>query len=305
MFKNTYETTACTAYPLREITSALLRAKINGELKPVITRKDYRLKDILHVTPYSRAIPPFHHPIEIEDTKGKKLIVIDQRPNMALTRDGDPKITQSSDFEFMSLRAALDSLWRNGYREDLQLLGEVPFRSYSRLLSENIVRRLGLPAEAQQQIAALTGYFYQCLFLDVKELSEDDKLRMAVRIRNYLGIPVEVTSPLIMPLPVLTDLDSFCEAVKEVIPNPRVQKLNPAFMISISSGVWFGPSAREVVAASLEYPPAFLAIVYTALNDNTMHKAQMSKLVESVAKANTASVFTAGMKSYLENIYDV
>lgn len=305
MFNHTYETTACSAYPLREIITALQKAKINGELKPVMTSKGLRLRDILYVSPYSRSIPPFHHPIEVEDARGKKFYAIDQRPNCSLTRDGDIKISQSSNFEFLNLRAALEWLWNNDYREDLQFLGQVPFRSYSRLVSENIVRRLGLPADAQQSIAALTGYYYQCLFMDQTTADEDVKLKMAVRTRNYLSIPVEVTLPLIETLPILGDLESYCEAVKSVIPNPRLNNLNPAFMISISSGVWFGPAAKEVVAVGLEYPPAFLAMVFTALNDRTMHGAQMTKLVDSIAKNNTATEFNTGMRSYLENTHDV
>lgn len=305
MFNHTYETTACSAYSLRDIVTSLQKAKINGELEKATTSKGHPLKDVLYVTPYSRAIPPFHHPVEIEDNRGNKFLVVDQRPNMSQARDGTVRVSQSSNFEFMNLRAAIEWLWVNGFSNDLQLLGQIPFRSFSRLVSENIVRRLGLPADAQQKIAALTGYYYQCLFLEQETLSEDDKLKMALRVRNYLGIPVEITLPLIESLGVLKDLQSYCDAVISTIENPRLNSLNPAFMISISAGVWFGPAAKEIVAAALEYPPAFLALIFTALNDRTMHGAQLTKLVDSIAKPNTAQEFNNGMKAYLENSYDV
>ena len=305
MFNYTYQTTACSSYSLREITTALQKAKVNGELETVTTTKGNRLKNVFSVTPYSRTIPPFHHPVAIELTSGETVFVVDQRPNLSLSRDGETKITQPSNYDFLALRAALEWLWNNDYREELQLLGQIPFRAYARLVSENIVRRLGLPPDAQQQIAALTGYYYQCLFLDTDTLSEDDRMKMAVRIRNYMAIPVEVSLPLIEDLPVLGTMQEYCDAVRSKIPNPRLLKLNPAFMISISSGVWFGPAAREVVAVAMEYPPAFLALVFTALNDRSMHGSQMTKLVDSVAKSNTSTEFNSAMRAYLENTYNV
>lgn len=305
MFNHTYQTTACSSYSMKDITIALQKAKVNGELETVTTSTGHRLKNVLYVTPYSRTIPPFHHPVEIETVSGDRLLVVDQRPNLSLQRDGSTRVMQPTHYDFLALRAALEQLWTTGYRTDLQLLGQIPFRTYARLVSENIVRRLGLPPDIQQQVAALTGYYYQCLFMEESNVDEDTKLKMAIRIRNYMAIPVEVTLPLIDDLPILGDLSDYCDAVKQTIANPRLLKLNQAFMIAICAGVWFGPAAKEVVAVALEYPPAFLALVFTSLNDRSMHGAQMTKLVDSVAKSNTATEFNTGMRAYLENTYDV
>ncbi len=305
MFNHTYETTACSSYVLRDIRTSPIRAKINGEMKKVTTSKGLPLKDVFLVSPYSKAIPPFHHPVLVEPESGKPFIVVDQRPNAVVSRDGTTKVSQTSGYDFLNLRAALEWLWMNGYYDDLSLLGAIPHRAYARLVSENLTRRLGLTADVQQKLAALSGYYYQCLFKPSAVVNEDTQLSMAVRNRNYQAIPVEVTLPLIQQLPILTDLDSFCEAVIQTIPNPRLTKLNPAFMISISAGVWFGNAAKEVVAAALEYPPAFLAMVFTALNDRTMHGAQFSKLIDQIAKPNTANDFNTSIRAYLEKSHDV
>jgi len=305
MFNHTYDTTACGAYSMRDIKSALIKAKINGELENSVTSEGRRLKGIFYVTPYSKAIGPFYHPVEIELTNGSRAIVVDQRPNLSVQRTGETKISQSTHHTFLTLRGMLEYLWAHDGADSLQFLGQIPFRVYARWLSESIVRRLGLPPEEQQRISALAGYYYQCLYQPFSDLKGDQKLQMAVKIRNYVGIPTEVTLPLIDPLVILNGIDEFCEAVREMIPNPRLNNLNPAFLISICSGVWFGPAAKEVAAAALEYPPAFIAMVYTALNDRTMHGAQFTKLVESVSKPQQATDFNTGMRHCLETLYDV
>lgn len=304
MFNYTYETTVCSAYNLRETRTAVLRAKIDGELSSIKTQADHRLRHSFEVTPYVKTVPAFHHPLAVEDIDRKIIYVADQRPNMVITRDGAQKVSQTSNYNFLILRTALEQLWNTDAREDMLLMGAIPFRAYSRLLSENISRRLGLTPDVQQQLSALTGYFYQCQFTDAKALSADEKLAMAIRIKNFVAIPTEVTLPLIDELPILTNMESFCDAVRLAVPNPRFEKLNPAFLISICGGVWFGPAAKEIVAVSLEYPPTFIAMVHTALNDRTMHGALFSKLVDQIARNSTAMEFNNALLALMETVYD-
>lgn len=305
MFRYTYETTACASYVIREIKVALQKAHINGELTKAETSSGRRLERVLQVMPYSKAIPAFHHPINIASGDDDPLIVIDQRPNMGLERSGTPKITQRTQYDFMTLRGALEYLWNTGHASSMQLLGQIPFKTYSRMMSENIRRRLGLDPESQMLLTALSGYYYQCQFINDTTLDDDRKLKMATRIKNYSSVQVTDTLRLIDPLPVLTDLSSFTAAIKSSIQSVRVETLTPALLISFNMGMWYGGNAREVMAVALEYPPAFIAMVFTALNDRSMHSAMFSKLVDTVAKNATAAEFNNGVKALLEGMSDV
>lgn len=305
MFHHTYQTTACSSYSLRELQLALERARINGELTAATTSAGASTRAVLQVTPYSKVIPAFHHPIALKDADDRNIVVVDQRPNMGMDRNGVTRISQKTQYDFATLRGALEWLWNNGYRDELSVVGQLPFKTYARMMSENIRRRLGLDPTEQQTLVALAGYYYQCQFMEVTELTDAERMKMAVRIRNNTMVPIEVSLPVIEQLPVLTDLASFCDAVKQIIHNPRVNTLSPAFIITVNMGQWFGGNAKETTAVALEYPPAFIAMVYTAINDRGMYTAPFAKLVDSIAKTALVTEFNMSMRACLEVVTNV
>lgn len=304
MFATIYDTTVCNSYVLRDIKFALEKARINGELTQLTPSSGKRVHGIAQVTPYSKSVPAFHHPIEISDGRDGKLIVVDQRPNLGVDREKKPKITQTTQYDFMTLRGALEYLWADGYQQSMLALGAVPIKVYSRWVSNAIRSRLGLDATDQIKLSALAGYYYHCQFTNKAELTEDEKVQIAVKLRNFAYVDMNFTLPLIENLPVLTDMGSFCEAVKETITNERLSKLNPGYLVTVTSGMWFGGNAREVVATALEYPPSLLAMIFTALNDRGMNSAQFTKLVDSASTGNLAASFNRGMMNLLEAVYD-
>lgn len=299
MFRHTYETTACSSYAMRDTMLAVERAKINGELRSAESSSGNTLYSVLQVTPYSKAVPAFHHPIMLE-ADGRKIVVVDQRPNLGMDRNGTIRITQKTQYDFLTLRGCMEWLWNNDYVEDMAVAGLLPFKVYCRMMSENIRRRLGLDPMEQQKLVALSGYFYVCQFTDKETLTDDERLKAAVRIRNHMSIPVETSLPLIDGLPVLKNLADFSAAIRSSIHNPRVEAVNPAFLITVNMGQWFGGNAKETVAVAIEYPPAFLSMVFTALNDRGMHSAMFTKLVDAVAKNATATEFRNAIKAFLE-----
>lgn len=304
MFNHTYQTTVCSAYVTREIVAELERAKINHELSLVQLKEDVYFDTLFQVTPYSKAVPAFHHPIEITDSDDRKIIVVDQRPNMGVDRSGEPRITNRTQYDFLTLRGLFEHMWNTGYREEFSVAGSLPIKVYGRMMSENIRRRLGLDPTEQQSLMALSVYFYLCQFIDRDRLTEDEKLSMATRIRNNVLVPIEVTLRILDELDVLKNLDDFCEAIRKTIPNPRTLKINPAFVITVNMGQWYGGNAKEIIAVALEYPPAFLAIVYTALTDRSMHSAVLSKLVDSLSKNNSGLEFRQAIQAMLRDAED-
>lgn len=304
MFNHTYQTTVCNAYLTREIVSELERAKVNNELNAISYSEDVYFPNLFEVTPYSKAVPAFHHPIEIIDSQDQKLIVVDQRPNMGMDRNGIVRVTNKTQYDFLALRGLFEMMWNNGFREEFSVTGSLPIKTYCRMLSENIRRRLGLDATEQQSLMALSAYFYFCQFRTDSLLTSDDRLSLATRIRNNILVPVDVTLSILDQIDPLKDLNDYCAAIRTVIPNPRVAKINPAFIITVNMGQWYGGNAKEVIAVALEYPPAFLAIVYTALTDRSMYSAMLSKLVDSLSKNNSGQEFRQAIQAMMKAASD-
>lgn len=291
MFNQVYDTIAGRAFSTKEVIRAIQKAQAIDELSPASMTSGRQLPGVFELTPYSKDVPPFHHPLIFEGIHGEALIAIDQRPNMALTREGSSTVKTPYAYDFLALRAWLQRLWLDGKREEMRQLGEIPLRVYTRWLSESIARRLGLQPWDQVALSCFAIYFYLCQFDHWAEVDEEERLKMAVAARNALKIPTEEFLKHTDGLPPLTTLEQFCDAVKQRIENPRLEALVPGFIVTVCSNVWFGNASREVAASALEFPPSFLAMLSASLRDRTMHGAPFSKLVATVAKPNTATDF--------------
>lgn len=257
------------------------------------------MEDVREVPPYLKAIAPFSHPLNVETRTGS-FIAIDTRPFTRQNREGVISITSPTEYQFMVLRGFLTKLWARGGQSEFLTIGEIVPKVFIRLLSENIVRRMGLTPMDQQKLVIVTGLFYFSLFTDEDEFSEQDRLRIATRIGRSALIPVDRVLEVIEGLPVLKTVFDYCETVKKVVQTPRLEQFNPGLLYASLGGVWFGAAAREVVAVSIEYPPTFIAMVYMALTDRTYHSAMFTKLVHSVEKNNSGRDFLVNLRGYLE-----
>lgn len=307
MFQLPYQTTPCTGYVLTGIVAALQHAAIDGQLVAAHTGKNVPVEGLFVVPPYLKSAAPFAHPIRIE-ASGKPLLVLDAR---AFTREDrvntELRITNPNEYEFLVLRGRLVQAWLDGYAADLQSVGLIVPQTYTRLISEAIVRRLGLSAMDQQYLAALTAFYYACQFTDQQTLDETETAKYAARISRITNINTVAVLQILDQLKgndphlrVLTNLDSFIGAIRTVGSSPRLEALNVGLLVQAVGGVWFGASAREIVAVSLEYPPYFIALIYAALTDRTFHGAPLSKLVEQLNKRDAGKDFVRNLANFLE-----
>lgn len=312
MFKLPYDTTAGSGYAgaLKEIATALQHAAIDGTLLTARTGKDIPIEGLFEVPPYLKSVGQFAHPLTFE-RGGKTCVAVDTRAFLRMTPDQKVVATSPSDRDFAVLRGRLTKAWLEGRFGDMTALGDLAPTVFYSHVAEGIVRRLGLSAAEQRPLAILACYFYFGQFEQDREITEREILRFVPRIARLTANPADYVLSVLDTLavekdegpktyPVLQDLDQFVDACKRVSPNPRLHTLNTGLLLSAIAGGWYGPAARETVAIGLEYPPTWIALIYTALQDRTFNGALFTKLVQRVDKRDMGKQFAHNVASLLE-----
>lgn len=306
MFLTPYQTSACSSYDVKGIQSALQRADVHGDLAPAATLKGTVLEGVFIVPPYVKDIKPFTMPLEFHSTKGTA-VAVDVRGVTKLTGERNFKIIVGGEYEGAILRAGLTKAWLDGGATDMRRFNDISARVFIRLLSESLVRRLNLSPSDQQAVTVVCGLFYYSNFIANDQIERNDSLvrdekdRIAVAVARLTRInPQTVSDFLSGDVPMITNLDSFCDALRFVVDSPRLQNVDGAFVMTLMGGYWYGGNARQLMACALEYPPVWLALIYQALNDRSFRSTQLSKMADVENRNNSGAQFIRDVASYLE-----
>lgn len=310
MFLTPYQTTACSAYEVKGIQSALQRAEIHGDLAPAVTLKGTTLKGVYIVPPYVKDIAPFSMPLSFESQNGLA-VAVDVRGLTKVGGDQKFKIVAGAEYEGAIIRAALTLGWMKDGPNEMRRFNDIAAKVFIRLLSESLSRRLNLGPYEQQALTVVTGLFYYSNFMVERsaakgeDFSQDDKDRIAVAVSRLTRIsPQTVANFLSVDLPLITNLDTYCDALRAVVQSPRLERVDAALIMTLMGGLWFGGNARQLMAVALEYPPVWLALIYQALTDRSFHGAQLTKMVEAEDRNKAGANFIRDVGSYLEILND-
>ncbi len=304
MFLTPYRTTQCSSIDVKGIQGALQRHEIHGDLAPAVTPKGSTLQGVVVVPPYVKSLKPFDLPVDYEGPKGLK-VAVDVRGFTRATGDSTYKVVAGAEYEGAILRGALTYAWINDLHNatvDMRRFHDLPAKVFVRLLSETIVRHLNLSPADQQGVVAAAGLLYYSNFIVGNDaLSADELERITIAVSRISRIsPQKVAELYSGDLPRVTDLDSFCDALRYITKNPRLEKVQAAFIITLMGGIWYGGAARRLVAVALEYPPVWLALVYQAATDRSFHGARLTKIVEEEDRNNAKTIFARQIVDYLE-----
>lgn len=306
MFLTPYQTTACSPYDVKSIQAALQRAEIHGDLAPAVTLKGTTLKDVYIVPPYVKDIAPFSMPLDFHGQHGPS-VAVDVRGFLKATGETGFKIVAGAEYEGAIIRAALTLGWMEGGSGEMRRFNDIAAKVFIRLLSESIARRLNLGPYEQQALTVVTGLFYYSNFVPSDRIGRDgtlvqeEKDKIAVAVARLTRIsPQTVAEFLAGEVPMITSLDTYCDALRYVVKSPRLERVDGALIMTLMGGLWFGGNARQIVAVALEYPPVWLGLIYQALTDRSFHGAQLTKMVETENRNSAGAHFMRDVGSYLE-----
>lgn len=309
MYKNPYETTPCSAYELKDIVAALQIALVDGQLLGLQTDKVGSHPGVFEVPPYCKAVNPFTQVIHF-DHFGKSVYVVDTRAFLRERREGGVQVSNVSEHEAAALRALTTKAWNEIGSGAFQAMAELPARVFVRLVSEAVSRRLALSPADQQTVIAVTAYYFFSLFTD-EVWDEQGLYRLGGRIARCSLVPADRAIQILeklaqhdggsVTLQPAKSIDDLIRAMQTACESPRLSTLNVGLLYAATGGVWYGAAAREHVAVALEYPPAWMTLIYLALTDRTYHGSQLQKLVLAADKGALGSDFAKNLIALLRS----
>lgn len=305
MFQSPLQTTACARYKLDKTTAGIKYAELNEEL----IQDEYNVGTlagiVTMVPPGITDFPPFGQPIlKVDFPAMDSKVVIDARN---LLRVADKTPLKLDVYKEAIRYATLSYLWSNdispdarGFRGRMLNLSDFPCRVFSSWTSTEISRRLGLDVSQTSLLRVIMAIYFVQSFSSTLEFNKTDEAEMSRIVtrasRNVPGtLPGVVMTRLGGKIPYLGSLQDTVDYIKEVIQSPRVEQLNVAFLYTAMTYSMF-PAQRETGAVALEYPPAFISLLYTALTERNANKTTLGMAAISQRSKNNDEHFIKGVE---------
>lgn len=279
MFETPYQTTPCVRFVMDKTHAAIRRLEIEDQLLTL----EGSVTGVKAVPPGEQGFPPFGQPITPKQiTSLNAPCVIDGR--QLFRSDGRPVLQNVVDHAI--LNADLTTLWlRDGapFRKDLLNLGAFPIKVFSNWMGNRIALGLSLDFGQASIVKAMICVYYIQMCTPLSDHPTADEVeRLIIRAsRSIAGVDANTLQNVLGDIPRLTDLKSFVDWVHAKLDTPRAEQLNIGFIYTALGFSW-GVQYREMVAIALEYPPTFIALLYSSVNDRGFKKTSLGKVVENL-----------------------
>ncbi len=303
MFLSPYKTTACSRYKLDQTYNGIKSSEINDEL---ITDKSLTgtLEGLVTLLPPGiTTVSPFVQPIlNVDFPAMKAKVIIDAR---SLLRQADHTPLKVDHYRMLINYGAMSYLWSTdisedgtGFRGRLFNFADFPCKVYSSWVGTELGRRLGLDIVATATVRVIMAVHFIQMFsttLNAKPNDKEVQMRIAAKAsRAVPGMsPVGVMDMLGGNIPPINSLQDTVDLIIKVIDNPRTEGLTIQTLYSLMTYSLF-PTIREMGAVALEYPPAFMALLYSAITDRSIRKTTVGVAAQNNQRGNAADPFIKG-----------
>jgi len=305
-FRTAYDTLACNGFVLDKLNEGIKRAIINQRYSyPEVGNNQRTL--VIDSLDESVTIPAFIHPVMEKVMNGQEMAIVDCRPFVRFeARNGATSVKNVTEYLTTVRYGDLTSAWVGGKRRQMRDISPAATSVFASWISENISRRFALTPREQLDLAILAALYYQGLFSDTgdnEEMTEREYNGLVATVARAVRVQAtevfEFVDRLQLSLPI-SGISDFCGLAYEVTGSIRLKDFNPGVMFAIVGGTWFGTNAREMTAVALEYPPAFLTILSTALTEKSYRNAGIAKIAERL-NAQEAKVLLSSLSHVIAN----
>lgn len=279
--KTAYDTTACAGLHLGEVYDKIKEAVIRGQL----TVSEDGIYEIRKSASFIDQIPSFFHPVVLDVGQDGQIVVVDMRAFCRVSTPGaEVQIVDQAGYNLARIRAKLTKVFNGDYRGSLIGFSPVPVNVFMNLIADQISRRLNIGPSEHFTIQILAGIYYYSLFEDQHDSNSPTFIsRVSIQLFRATNINAQIIKDIAEKAsPVkMTNIDSFCDAVKLLITNVRIKDLNFLTLASMLTGLWYGPQGRELINVALENPPTLLALIYQAYSDRGFRKTGLAQLLDN------------------------
>ena len=240
-------------------------------------------------------IPLFTHPITVSNVKGKNYVFTDLR--MFVDKTG--KVKNLTEYNFAKSRAILDFIWQTGVTKPLKV--NLPFATvvFSNWIAEAVSNVYSLDFNDKLTLTIMASYYYQSLFEKDSIFTDETKQAMAVHTIKATKAQTKRVYEIFDLMRPVTNIKDFCLQVPDVLQNVRITNFNFEALLNCIRNSWYGNNSKEIISVALENPPTWLAIVYTAIVDNTYKQSSISKLVARLNRGDAAGAFKSAYIKFI------
>jgi hypothetical protein len=315
IFRDSYETTIgsivnSTKQISHAIDESLIRDRYDIRSLNISSHGDIKPLFITGLFDSEANITLFTHPILIKSKMNGDFLCTDLRLFVNTSqrdqsfRSGQliPVTKNITEYNFAKSRAILNLVWvtegPGKLKSNLSFAGFV----FSTWLSETISRFYALDFKDQTIISIIASFYYQTLFLDKQEITEDLKQKLSVHTIKATRSPATFIFDIFDKIEKMDNIEDFCENVKKITENVRLKDFNLPTLLTMVRNSWYGVNAKEIISVALEHPPTFMATVYMSLVEKTYKTSNISKISDKLGKRGLSEEFvrsyTAIVKEY-------
>lgn len=320
-YPDSYATTAGAVVVTSTIRSGILKCFAQHDLHKINLnlRSEGSVKPVFITGKYDgeAAIPLFDHPMIIE-YQGTKYLCTDLRLCLGKQSSDDQPVEQRirvrADYNLAKSRAALNLAWVNEDRDTLKSSMKFSTRVFASWIADVTARVHTLDFGDQTRMAILASLYYQSLFTEGKsgeQFSEDTIRRMSVHSIGATGAPSKEVFAVADSIKEFGGINGFAAAVRGFEPDGKTPLATPIFdnvrlknfsasdLYNSLANTWYGTKAKELISVSLEHPPTWMALIYTAMNERSFSKSIIAGLTERYGKRGLGDEYKLSYASYV------
>lgn len=308
IYLTAYDTTIGSSENTNNIKLTLKEAFISDMIYEknlnIISSENFRLCFITGSDRSEENIPQIIYPILYEHSVNNNLtnfLCSDLRlfvnPREFDAYSNNPKVKNISEYNLIVDRAILTSMWLDGKQD--KILADFDFGGtvYASWLTDVVAKRYALDGRDQLMFTILAYTFYVMLFIEDTTVTNDIKEMCSIKLLNKLRIPRQLIDEVYANEMSLIDIHSFCETVKSILKNIRLDYLNLGIFVTLIGNSWYGVNHEKILSVAVEHPPTWLSLLYGAMNDRGFRNTAISKTAERLNKRGEGSTFLNNYKS--------
>jgi hypothetical protein len=312
-FDDSYHTTAGAVNHTQKLETALRESFIKeGSTFPTLNVEsvgDYKPGFITGFRESESEIPLFTHPIMIKNIGTVNYLITDLRYYIRKNNEGaveassavvNQNVKNKTEFNFAKTRAVLNLVWLNRGADEIKNTLGFAGIVFSTWIAEAISKAYALDYNDQLKIQVLASFYYQSLFIDDRLFDEDTRQKMAIHTIKAARVNPSYIDDIFKQIEAMDNIHDFCEYVKKITENVRLQHFNFAMLLTIIRNSWYGTNSKEVISVALEHPPTWIAVVYTALNEKSYKSSMIYRIAERQSKNGASHEFNKAFTSLVQ-----
>lgn len=304
IFKTPGETTVGRIEDRKKLTFALKEALISTDLSSSNFGVEPRgsTKAVFYKgTESTDTVPPFVHPVLIENFRGMNYLISDVRLYRTMAnhhqsdRQFEEAVRNKSEFALLKTKSVLNLIWMGDQPEQLRTQYSFAGSVFAAWLGNTIGRFYGLDLGDQARVSAISLYFYHLLFQEDTVLKDGPLETAVVHTIKTTKMSAADTYSLFERMKPMEGISDYCKMVVELSENIRLKSFDLQTLLTIIRNSWYGTNAKETLQVALEHPPTWITIVYATLTERGYKSSPLYKTIEMLGKRGNADEFVRNL----------